>query len=211
MKINGYAALTASIAAATALLSAAASQGDPIRAAKPGLSTANAVSFEPAHPEYFGNFAPERADTLARVPELDPETGLHVSEVTPGLFYVTEGVYQSAFLSTDEGVVVFDAPPSFGDRLGAAIRQYAPDEAVRYLIYSHDHRDHIGGAAQFSDVAGLEIVAAADVADSLAADSFEGVPAPTLTFDGAHTLSFGGETVELHAASFHSEDRDTII
>jgi len=53
----------------------------------------------------------------ARAAQINTEFGLHVSEIEPGLFFVTDLIYQSAFLVTDEGVVVFDAPPSFGERL----------------------------------------------------------------------------------------------
>jgi hypothetical protein len=34
--------------------------------------------------------------------------------VERNLYWVTDGVYNSAFLTTDDGVVVFDAPPSIG-------------------------------------------------------------------------------------------------
>ncbi len=173
--------------------------------------SANAVSLNPEDTDYFGNFAPELRKTLDRVPPLDPETGLHVSEIKPGLFYVTEGVYQSAFLSTGEGVVVFDAPPRFAHKLPAIIRAKAPDEEVRYLIYSHDHTDHIGGASVFEDTPGLIVVAAAGVEASLRKDRFAGVLAPTESFESRHTIELGGNVIDLRTASFHSEDIDTII
>ncbi|VAV89653.1 hypothetical protein MNBD_ALPHA07-1764 [hydrothermal vent metagenome] len=47
---------------------------------------------------------------MAWMPQIDPQTGLYVEEAKPGLFYVTEGVYQSAFLVTDTGITLFDAP-----------------------------------------------------------------------------------------------------
>jgi hypothetical protein len=37
--------------------------------------------------------------------------------VQRNLYYVTDGVYQSAFLTTPDGVVLFDAPPSIGGNL----------------------------------------------------------------------------------------------
>ncbi len=173
--------------------------------------TANAVSFNPANPNYFGSFAPELQQTLDKVPPIDPDTGLYVAEVKPGLFYVTEGVYQSAFLKTDEGVVVFDAPPSFAHKLPEAIREHAPGAPIKYLIYSHDHADHIGGADIFSGVAGLEVVAAAPVAQNLADDPLRGVIAPTMTFEDSHALTIGGARIEMRTASFHSEDADVVI
>jgi hypothetical protein len=62
-----------------------------------GWDSANAVSLDPESPDSYRNFAPELQKTVARMPRLDPASGLHVKEVKPGLFYVTDGVYQSAF------------------------------------------------------------------------------------------------------------------
>ena len=45
------------------------------------------------------------------------ELGYFVGRVERNLYWVTDGVYQSAFLTTPDGVVVFDAPPSIGHTL----------------------------------------------------------------------------------------------
>jgi len=175
------------------------------------LSTGDDISINANDTNYFKAFAPETPEMLARVPKTDPKTGLHISEIKPGLFYVTEGVYQSAFLVTDDGVIVFDAPPSFAQKLPDAIRQHAPGKAIRYLVYSHGHNDHIGGASIFAEVKGLEILAHEEVAKSLTKSTRPGILAPTTTYNEAHQFSLGGETIKLTPASFHAEDVDTII
>ena len=125
--------------------------------------------------------------------------------------YVTEGVYQSAFLSTEEGVIVFDAPPSFAHLMPKVIAQHAPGRAVRFLIYSHGHNDHVGGASVFDDMEGLEIVAHAEVARSISKSSRPGILPPTITFTDQHRLSVGDEQIVLTPASFHAEDMDTVV
>ena len=176
-----------------------------------GRITGSDISMDPGDPNYIGKFLPQLAKTVARFPEIDPELGVHVSEVKPGLYYVTEGVYQSAFLDTEEGVVVFDAPPSFADRMPNVISQYAPDRAIKYLIYSHGHNDHVGGASVFSDVEGLEVVAHAEVAQSISKSGRPGILPPTITFTDQRRLSVGGEEILLTPASFHAEDIDTVV
>ena len=131
----------------------------------------------------MAQLAPELAETLARVPQVDPETGLYVEEVEPNLFYVTEGIYQSAFLKTGQGIIVFDAPPSFAHMLPDAIKRYAPNEPILYLVYSHGHSDHVGGASAFTDVEGLQVVAHEDVADAIAEKANPGILPPTITFE----------------------------
>ena len=130
-------------------------------------STAAVVSLDPKDANSYRSFALELEKTIARKPRLDPETQLYVEEVKPNLFYVTGGVYQSAFLKTGAGVIVFDAPPSFGHKLPEVIKQHAPNEAIKYLVYSHGHADHVGGASAFSDIQGLQVVAPTEVAGSI--------------------------------------------
>ncbi|WDI30100.1 MBL fold metallo-hydrolase [Hyphococcus flavus] len=193
------------------VLQAVYSKSNADEAAPLQFNTGDDVSFSSGAPNYFEAFAPELPEMLARMPQVDAETGLYVSEIKPGLFYVTEGVYQSAFLVTDDGVIVFDAPPSFAHKLPDAIRQHAPDKSIRYLVYSHGHSDHIGGASVFGDIDALEVVAHGDVAHSIAIAKHPGILAATETYNAPHSFSLGGETVELTPASFHAEDVDTII
>lgn len=176
-----------------------------------GRTTGNDISMNPSDTNYIGNFLPQLDKTVARFPEIDPETGIHVKEVKPGLFYVTEGVYQSAFLVTKEGVVVFDAPPSFAHLMLNVTGQHAPGKAIKYLIYSHGHNDHVGGASVYGDIEGLEIVAHAEVAQSISKSGRPGILPPTITFTDQHRLSVGDEEIVLTPASFHAEDMDTVV
>lgn len=173
-------------------------------------STANTISMDPTASTYFGNFAPELPQSIARKPALDPATGLSVQEVKPGLFFVTDGIYQSAFLVTEAGIVVFDAPPTFAERLPAAIAQSAPGQDIVSLVYSHDHADHIGGSGVFAEQPGLEVIASKRIAESLASDGTPGVLPATRTFEGGLDLTIGGVEIQLDTAAYHSEDEDVI-
>jgi glyoxylase-like metal-dependent hydrolase (beta-lactamase superfamily II) len=185
---------------------AAAAASQPARP-----DTANAVSLDPEASNSYRNFAPELDKTVARMPQLDPATGLHVKEVKPNLFYVTDGVYQSAFVRTGQGIIVFDAPPSFARKLPAVIADRAAGETVKYLLYSHSHADHVGGSTVFAAVAGLRIVAPASVAAAIKAEAHPGILAPNATFADQHSFALGRERVEIKTAHFHSENTDAII
>src|ERR1700733_12146444 len=82
------------------------------------------------------------------------DQGYHVGRVERNLYWVTDGVYNSAFLATPDGVVLFDAPPSLGRNLQRAVDEIAADQGVpntvTHLVYSHHHADH-GGAAFLFD------------------------------------------------------------
>jgi glyoxylase-like metal-dependent hydrolase (beta-lactamase superfamily II) len=196
---------------ATAIACVAVVSQAPAAVAEPAFNPANTVRLEPDHPNSYQRFAPELPQTLARTPAVDPDTGIHVGEIEPGLFFVTDLIYQSAFLATDAGVVVFDAPPSFADRLRPAIEAAAPGAPVTHLVLSHGHADHAAGSAVFADVPGLTVIAASEVAESLQKRPHPGIVQPTRTFDEALSLSVGGVAIELRTARFHAEDQDTII
>ncbi|SEF59309.1 Metallo-beta-lactamase superfamily protein [Thalassococcus halodurans] len=172
---------------------------------------ANTISTDVGHPDSFRHFAPELPAMQARIPEANTEFGLHVSEIEPGLFFITDFIYQSAFLVTDEGVVVFDAPPSFGDRHRAVIEMSAPGVPITHFILSHKHADHNGGGYAFGDIEGLTVIAAQASADSLAANPLRGVLKPNQTFDESLSLTVGGVPIELQTANFHANDTDVII
>ena len=59
----------------------------------------------------------------ARGVAIDPNKGYAVEEIADGLYWVTEGVYTTMFLTTGEGVIVVDAPPSIGDKMLKAIAE----------------------------------------------------------------------------------------
>src|SRR5215467_1723349 len=99
--------------------------------------------------------SPATGDDYAPIPRsaLGPalnEEGYYVGRVERNLYYVTDGVYQAAFLTTGDGVVLFDAPPSIGGNLRRAVDEITAangvPNTVTHLVYSHHHADH-GGAA----------------------------------------------------------------
>src|ERR1700751_6444790 len=86
------------------------------------------------------------------------EQGYHVGRVERNLYWVTDGVYQCAFLTTSDGVVLLDAPPTIGHNIQRAVDEIASangvSNTVTHLIYSHHHADHAGAASLFNgDVA----------------------------------------------------------
>ena len=81
------------------------------------------------------------------------EQGYYVGRVEGNLYWVTDGTYQSAFLTTSDGVVLFDAPPTIGHNIQRAVNEIATangvSNEVTHLIYSHHHADHAGASSLF--------------------------------------------------------------
>ena len=81
------------------------------------------------------------------------DQGYYVGRVERNLYWVTDGTYQSAFLTTSDGVVLLDAPPTIGHNIRRAVDEIAAangvSNRVTYLIYSHHHADHAGASSLF--------------------------------------------------------------
>ena len=104
------------------------------------------------------------------------------------MFVVTDGVWQSAFVVTDAGVIVFDAPETYAAKIRAEITAVTR-QPITTLVYTHIHKDHIGGSAAFKDIKGLEIVALTGVAEFLAEKNDPARLKPTRTFDDQLVLT----------------------
>jgi glyoxylase-like metal-dependent hydrolase (beta-lactamase superfamily II) len=126
------------------------------------------------------------------------EQGYYVGRVERNLYWVTDGVYQSAFLTTNDGVVLFDAPPTIGGNLRRAVDEIAAANGVTnrvtHLVYSHHHDDHSGAASLFGDVVHI---GHEETRRLLLRDNNPARPAPEVTFADRYTLEVGGERVEL--------------
>ncbi len=71
----------------------------------------------PASDDGLPDYAPIPRSALG--PALNDQ-GYYVGRVERNLYWVTDGVYQSAFLTTPDGVVLFDAPPATATRWRSA-------------------------------------------------------------------------------------------
>ena len=148
---------------------------------------------------------------------LEKDIPLQVTEVAPGLYFqYHHQESNSAFLVTDEGVLVIDTRqhPRRAEELLATIRKYTY-KPLRWVVNTHAHGDHYFGNSVFKRE-GATIVAHRDTAGMMKAHyglemkrrmgyfkQREYDPAevklvlPDVTFDSRMTLNLGGRVVEL--------------
>ena len=181
-------------------------------------------------PEAAANTSPSNAEDLpgyAPVPRaaLGPalnEQGYYVGRVEQNLYWVTDGTYQSAFLTTSDGVVLLDAPPTIGHNIQRAVDEIAVSNGVSnevtHLIYSHHHADHAGASSLFGR--NVTRIGHEETQKLLLRDDDPARPAPDETFQDRWTLDIGGERIELawHGSNhspdnifIHLPDHNTLI
>src|SRR5882724_12890655 len=123
------------------------------------------------------------------------EQGYYVGRVERNLYYVTDGTYQCAFLTTTDGVVVLDAPPTIGNNIQRAVDEIAAangvSNKVNYLVYSHHHADHVGASSLFDK--NVTRIGHEETLRLLLRHNDPTRPAPEETFSDERTLEIGGE------------------
>jgi glyoxylase-like metal-dependent hydrolase (beta-lactamase superfamily II) len=156
-------------------------------------------------------YVPVLPEVKARALPVDPKKGYLVKEVKPGVFVITDGNYQSAFVTTGQGVILFDAPPTFARHIRQAVADVTT-EPIRQIVYSHSHLDHIAGTELLlKEIPNLEIIAERGVSSFLLEKNERRRPVPTKTFVGHQTLTVGSAKIELKRGNWHSNEGDLFI
>src|SRR6476659_8400465 len=150
------------------------------------------------------------------------DQGYYVGRVERNLYWITDGVYQSAFLTTRDGVVLLDAPPTIGRNIQRAVDEIASANGVSnkitHLIYSHHHADHVGASSLFDKT--VTRIGHEETRRLLRRDNDPARPEPDEIFQDRRTLDIGGERIELawHGSNhtpdnifIHLPDHDTLM
>jgi glyoxylase-like metal-dependent hydrolase (beta-lactamase superfamily II) len=109
------------------------------------------------------------------------------TEVAPGLYSFGAGMAFNAFMVTDDGVVVMDSfDTDFAKASLEAIRKVT-DKPIKYLIYSHNHYDHISGGEVFK-AEGATILSHIAAANWLKRHPSPDVVMPDKTWSGSKSV-----------------------
>src|SRR5215472_19366854 len=87
-------------------------------------------------PQEMKEYVPVLPSVKAKFWRIDPNLGYTVKNVGGGVYVISDNGWQSAFLVTDDGVIVFDAPASFVKNIPSAISKVT-GQPIRMLVYSH--------------------------------------------------------------------------
>jgi glyoxylase-like metal-dependent hydrolase (beta-lactamase superfamily II) len=194
-------------------------RGAALAAVPTVAALATGVLADQASASTLPNFAP--LPNSAQGPAVNAD-GYYVGRVERNLYYVTDATYQAAFLTTSDGVVLFDAPPTIGHNLQRAIDKIASDTGVSnkvtHIVYSHHHADHLGASSLF----GKDVVRIGQIQtkELLASEHDPTRPLPDITYETGYELRVGGERVNLawrgtnHTSDntyIHFPDHDTLM
>jgi metallo-beta-lactamase class B len=86
-------------------------------------------------------------------------------KVFDNLYFVGEKDYGAWAVTTSEGIIIIDAifDYSVADQIVGGLKKLGLDPAkIKYVIVSHAHRDHVGGAGYLQEHFGSRVIMAAD-------------------------------------------------
>jgi glyoxylase-like metal-dependent hydrolase (beta-lactamase superfamily II) len=118
-----------------------------------------------------------------------------ITQIAGDLYRFQNNFHFSVFLVTPDGVIATD--PIDADAaawLEGEIRARF-DQPIKYVVYSHDHADHISGGEVFKE-AGAVVVAHENAKGTIVGEN-RPTAVPDITFSEEMTIELGGKTVEL--------------
>jgi glyoxylase-like metal-dependent hydrolase (beta-lactamase superfamily II) len=183
------------------------------RMAASAIVTALLASFVPqaGQAASLPDFKPVPPAVKGRILPIDPNKGYLVKQLKPSVYLITDGGYQSLFVTTGKGVILLDAPPSYGNKIVRAVSEVTSEPIVD-LVYSHSHLDHISGAPEvMKQVPNVKIIAEDGVAQFLREKNDPRRPIPTESFKDHYTLTLGSATIEMKHGNWHSNEGDLYI
>ena len=118
-----------------------------------------------------------------------------ISEIAPGLFKFQNNFHNAVFLVTDEGILLTDP---INKEAALWLKQELKkrfEQPIKYLVYSHDHADHISGGEVFADEA--VVIAHQNARADIIAEK-RATAVPDITFEKQLKIELGGQQVELY-------------
>jgi glyoxylase-like metal-dependent hydrolase (beta-lactamase superfamily II) len=132
-----------------------------------------------------------------------------ISHIAGSVYRFQNNFHYSVFAVTEAGILVTD--PIDRDAASWLSAELAKrfGKPVRYLVYSHDHADHIAGGEVFADAGA--IVIAHDNAKRWIAEERRPTAAPQITFSDRMSIELGGTTVELIYTGRNHSDNSIVL
>ena len=131
-----------------------------------------------------------------------------VTKIAGEIYRVRNANHYSVLALTPAGVIATDPINADAARWLKAEIEQRFSQPVRYLVYSHDHADHIAGGQVFADTA---IVVAHDRAKATILGERRPTAVPQVTFSDRMTLELGGTVVELRYVGKNHSDNSIVM
>ena len=131
-----------------------------------------------------------------------------IENISGDIYRFRHKFHYSVFAVTPEGIIATDPiNADAAEWLKAALKERF-NQPVKYLIYSHEHPDHISGGEVFADTA---IVVAHERAKAKIIGERRRTATPQVSFTDSMTIELGGTVVELSYVGRNHSDNSMVM
>ena len=131
-----------------------------------------------------------------------------ITRIAGDLYRFRNAGHFSVFLVTPAGIIATDPINTEAARWLKQELARRFNQPVKYLIYSHDHSDHISGGEVFADTA---VVTAHENAKEKIIGEKRPTAVPQIAFSDRMTIELGGKQVELIYMGRNHSDNSTVV
>ncbi len=131
-----------------------------------------------------------------------------ITHIAGDVYQFKNNFHNSIFMRTRWGVVLVDPINKGASTWLKAELKRRWDSSVRYVIYSHDHADHISGGEVFADTA--VFISHAQAKQDII-DEKRPTPVPDITFTDNLTLDLSGKKIELSYLGRNHSDNSIVV
>ena len=124
-----------------------------------------------------------------------PAAVREITKIKDEVYRFRNNNHYSVFAVTSAGIIATDpinAPAATW--LKDELKKRWPDKPIKFVVYSHDHADHISGGEVWTDTA--TVVAHENAREPIVGEK-RPTPLPHVTFSDKATIDLGGTAVEL--------------
>ena len=131
-----------------------------------------------------------------------------ITQIAGELYRFRNTNHYSVFAVTPAGIIATDPINAEAAQWLKAEPRKRFAQPVKYLIYSHDHADHISGGEVFADTA---MVVAHEHASTTIINEKRPTAVPQVTFSDRLTIELGGTVVELAYVGRNHSDNSIVM
>ncbi len=131
-----------------------------------------------------------------------------ITQIAGEVYRFRNNNHYAVFAVTPQGIIATDPINAEAAQWLKAELQKRFAKPVKYLIYSHDHADHISGGEVFADTA---VVVAHDNAKAAIVGERRPTAVPQVTFSDHLTIELGGTIVELSYVGRNHSDNSIVM
>jgi len=131
-----------------------------------------------------------------------------ITQIAGELYRFRNNNHYAVFAVTPAGIIATDPINAEAAQWLKAELHKRFSQPVKYLIYSHDHADHISGGEVFADTA---IIVAHENARTTIINEKRPTAVPQVTFSDRLTIDLGGTVVELAYVGRNHSDNSIVM